>query len=142
MLFPAFGTSKYLADPVDLLHIYPATDKQSIQLGSPRAALPLYLGTYIVYYAHKLKSSCKRLLTKIKDIYEMVQTCRVLHSRKQWKRKAIKRGAENRELRKTLSRKNEQIDHLKSGLSSETESHYATSTPEPPNTGAVKKIPK
>ena len=50
---------------------------------------------------------------KIKDIYDMVQTCRILHSRAQWKRKAIKRGAENRELRKALNRKNDQIDKLK-----------------------------
>lgn len=54
------------------------------------------------------------LLKKIKSLYEMLQTCRLLHSRKQWKRKAIKRGAEVRELRKTLKRKNEQITGLKS----------------------------
>lgn len=46
----------------------------------------------------------------------MVQTCRVLHSRKQWKKKAIKRGAELREMRKTLNRKNEQIESLKATL--------------------------
>lgn len=69
----------------------------------------------------------------------MVQTCRVLHSRKQWKRKAMKRGAENRELRKTLARKNEQIDRLKLGLSPEASSDDAMSATEASSPKKVKK---
>lgn len=69
----------------------------------------------------------------------MVQTCRVLHSRKQWKRKAMKRGAEVRELRKALLRKSEQIDQLKFGLSSETTSDGMTSAAEVVHAGTEKK---
>lgn len=92
-----------------------------------------------MYYVGRLQSSCKKVLTKIKDVYEMVQTCRVLHSRKQWKRKAMKRGAEIRELRKTVIRKNEQIDRLKFVPSPEASSDEAMSATEASHPEKVKK---
>lgn len=46
----------------------------------------------------------------------MVQNCKVLYSRKQWKKKAVHRGLKVREMRKTLNRKNEQIEQLKTQL--------------------------
>lgn len=66
----------------------------------------------------------------------MVQTCRVLRSRRQWKRKAIKRGTENRELRKALNRKNEQIARLKSKVAAEAVNQDST---ESEQTDTVKK---
>ena len=49
----------------------------------------------------------------------MVQTCRVLYSRKQWKKKAVKRGLKVREMRKAINRKNEQIEQLKAKLANQ-----------------------
>ena len=50
----------------------------------------------------------------------MIQTCKLLYSRKQWKKKAVHRGLKVREMRKAINRKNEQIDQLKTQLAHES----------------------
>lgn len=73
------------------------------------------------------------IFTRIKDVYDMVQACRVMYSRKQWKRKAVKRGVEVREMRKAIKRKNAQIAQLKDRLNQQDNISYCPTVLEPHN---------
>lgn len=85
----------------------------------------------------------RSILSRIKDVYDMVQACRVLYSRKQWKRKAVKRGVEVREMRKAIKRKNAQIAQLKDRLNKHANINDSPAEREPhssENNGFKKKI--
>lgn len=69
----------------------------------------------------------------------MVQTCRVLYSRKQWKKKAVKRGLKVRDMRKTINRKNEQIEQLKAKLANQNNSSESPLAPQGTQTNSLKK---